>query len=350
MIQKEFSAQFPIADLTMEQLAELQQRALITGYRPDPGLDRSAEAIKALEPHFKGAGVDAVRAHLLAAQIVARAGEEQKAKARDHIGAALKHASFAEAARQKAITSVWFMYAYDLDREAQVALVPDLQVAVAKFPGDAPVGSIVGATTVYEAAMASENSAYKAAAEGARQGGRSPPGGRGGCLARERPPHGEGELDSLFAAPKIACWSVRPRPSWRSSGRRGASPLVARGPQGQGRDPGLLGHLVRAVRRHLPQIRDLVAHYKGYPVEVVGVTSVQGATHFQGGTEKAETPDEEYEQMVRYIEERDITWTVAFTTQNVFNPDYGVRNPARGDPRPGRQDPPPRAAPRLAPP
>lgn len=326
-IQREFSAKFPIADLTVEQLAALQQRGLITGYRPEPGLDRSAEALKALEPHFKGAGADSVKAHLLAAQIVARAGEEQKAKTRDHIAAALKHPSFGEAMRQDAANSVWFMFAYDLSKEDQVALLPDLQAAVAKFPSDAAVGSVLGVTTVYEAAMASESSAYKAAAEALRVKAvdRLQAVMADDSLESEHR-MAKRELDSLVAAPKIASLVGSPAPEleivWST---RGESLSSLADLKGKVVVLDFWATWCGPCVATFPQVRDLVAHYKGYPVEVVGVTSVQGATHFQGGTEKAETPDEEYDQMVRYIEERDITWTVAFTTQNVFNPDYGVR-------------------------
>ncbi len=76
-----------------------------------------------------------------------------------------------------------------------------------------------------------------------------------------------------------------------------------------------------------PNVRDLVTHYDGYPVEVIGVTSLQGATWFGGERGKVEAPtaDVEYAQMKEYIPAKDITWTVAFSEQEVFNADYGVR-------------------------
>ena len=76
-----------------------------------------------------------------------------------------------------------------------------------------------------------------------------------------------------------------------------------------------------------PNVRQLVEHYDGYPVEVIGVTSLQGATWFGGerGKVEAATPEEEYAQMKDYLPAKDITWTVAFGEQDVFNPDYGVR-------------------------
>src|SRR5690606_23358102 len=74
-----------------------------------------------------------------------------------------------------------------------------------------------------------------------------------------------------------------------------------------------------------PQVRELAAHYEGYPVEIVGVTSLQGKTFFEAGPEDTPTAEAEHEAMHRYMKERDITWTVAFSEQEVFNPEYGVR-------------------------
>jgi thiol-disulfide isomerase/thioredoxin len=81
-----------------------------------------------------------------------------------------------------------------------------------------------------------------------------------------------------------------------------------------------------------PQVRDLVKHYEGYPVAVLGVTSPQGY-HIN---HKAPTPAErridtkgdeakEFALMTEFVEQMDVTWPVAFTRQDVFNPEYGVR-------------------------
>lgn len=75
-----------------------------------------------------------------------------------------------------------------------------------------------------------------------------------------------------------------------------------------------------------PQVRELTKHYEGLDVEVIGVTSLQGRVLGLEAqpinTEGA--PDREMELMKDYIKAKDITWTIAFSEQEVFNPDYGI--------------------------
>jgi thiol-disulfide isomerase/thioredoxin len=76
-----------------------------------------------------------------------------------------------------------------------------------------------------------------------------------------------------------------------------------------------------------PKIREEVAHFQGSPVVVLGVTSLQGRVH---GLEPKpidvkDNPAREYELTAEFMKKKDMTWPVAFSTQNVFNEDYGVR-------------------------
>jgi thiol-disulfide isomerase/thioredoxin len=82
-----------------------------------------------------------------------------------------------------------------------------------------------------------------------------------------------------------------------------------------------------------PNIRELQARYKDYPVVILGVTSLQG-THYARKaddwrkTEKIDTrndPAREFALMSEFIKDMDMTWAVAFGNQDVFNPEYGVR-------------------------
>ncbi|MBT5900714.1 MAG: TlpA family protein disulfide reductase [Opitutaceae bacterium] len=78
--------------------------------------------------------------------------------------------------------------------------------------------------------------------------------------------------------------------------------------------------------RSFPQVRELTEHYAGSAVEVVGVTSLQGRVH---GLEPApivvrDDPAKEHALMNDYIAKMDINWTIAFSEQEVFNPDYGI--------------------------
>ncbi|MEQ8850229.1 MAG: TlpA disulfide reductase family protein [Phycisphaerales bacterium] len=76
-----------------------------------------------------------------------------------------------------------------------------------------------------------------------------------------------------------------------------------------------------------PKVRELVAHYEGYPVKVIGVTSIQGS-HKGADGRRINTqgdPAREYELMAEYIDQKDITWPIAFSEQPVGNPDYFVQ-------------------------
>lgn len=81
-----------------------------------------------------------------------------------------------------------------------------------------------------------------------------------------------------------------------------------------------------------PQVRDLTAHYAGYPVVVLGVTSIQGSHYKRSldGSVKAERidtkddPAKEMALMTEFMRDMNVTWNVAFSKQNVFNPDFGI--------------------------
>lgn len=81
-----------------------------------------------------------------------------------------------------------------------------------------------------------------------------------------------------------------------------------------------------------PDVRKLAAHYEGYPVVVLGITSPQGyhisrPEGLRGKTERVDTkgdPQKEFALMPEFIRQMEMTWPVVFTEQDVFNPDYGV--------------------------
>ncbi|MHC5002054.1 MAG: TlpA family protein disulfide reductase [Planctomycetota bacterium] len=75
-----------------------------------------------------------------------------------------------------------------------------------------------------------------------------------------------------------------------------------------------------------PNVRELVEHYQGYDVVVVGVTSVQGSHYGADGPVDCEDdPQKEFGLMKDFMAEKEMTWPVAFASTEVFNPDYGVR-------------------------
>lgn len=77
----------------------------------------------------------------------------------------------------------------------------------------------------------------------------------------------------------------------------------------------------------IPNVKKLVEHYEGYPVTVIGVTSLQGRHYPQGGDpiDCTGDPEKEYGLMPEFMQQMGMTWPVAFSTQNVFNPDFAVR-------------------------
>ncbi|KAA0215819.1 MAG: TlpA family protein disulfide reductase [Leptolyngbya sp. PLA3] len=79
-----------------------------------------------------------------------------------------------------------------------------------------------------------------------------------------------------------------------------------------------------------PKIRALQEHYEGYPVEVLGLTSIQGSHTKIDATGKREridtrdNPQKEFELMPEFMSALQMTWPVAFSSENVFDPRFGV--------------------------
>lgn len=75
-----------------------------------------------------------------------------------------------------------------------------------------------------------------------------------------------------------------------------------------------------------PKVAKVVAHYEGYPVKVLGVTSLQGFHRDLDGkrTKTENDPQAEYELMMGFIGPAGITWPVVFADDSAMN-DYSVR-------------------------
>ncbi len=75
-----------------------------------------------------------------------------------------------------------------------------------------------------------------------------------------------------------------------------------------------------------PNMRDMQKHYEGYPVVIVGVTSLQGShSGPEGKVDTKGDPQKEYALMTEFMKQREMSWPVLFTEQEVFNPDFGVQ-------------------------
>jgi thiol-disulfide isomerase/thioredoxin len=78
--------------------------------------------------------------------------------------------------------------------------------------------------------------------------------------------------------------------------------------------------------RSFPMVKELTDHYADSAVAVVGVTSLQGKVHGLSATPISTEgePDKEHALMTDFIAAQDINWTIAFSEQPVFNPEYGI--------------------------
>jgi len=75
-----------------------------------------------------------------------------------------------------------------------------------------------------------------------------------------------------------------------------------------------------------PEVAAVVARYEGYPVEVVGVTSLQGRVSNlePAAIDCTGNPAKEIGLMPAFIKKHAMSWTVAISDEEVFNPDYGI--------------------------
>ncbi len=72
-------------------------------------------------------------------------------------------------------------------------------------------------------------------------------------------------------------------------------------------------------------MREHVAHFKGSPVKFIGVTSIQGFVANMGDRIDTEGhPEKEIELMPQFMKAKNMTWDVAISEEEVFNPAYGI--------------------------
>jgi len=78
--------------------------------------------------------------------------------------------------------------------------------------------------------------------------------------------------------------------------------------------------------RAFPEVRENAARFKDSPVVFLGVTSIQGRVKNlePKSIDTKGDPEREMALMPRFMEHKNMTWPVAFSTEDVFNPDYGV--------------------------
>jgi thiol-disulfide isomerase/thioredoxin len=76
-----------------------------------------------------------------------------------------------------------------------------------------------------------------------------------------------------------------------------------------------------------PEVAELRKHYPESSVEIVGVTSLQGMVAHQKRqrVECKNDAEKERKETLLFMQDMGVTWTVAMTTEDVFNPDFGIR-------------------------
>lgn len=76
-----------------------------------------------------------------------------------------------------------------------------------------------------------------------------------------------------------------------------------------------------------PKVSELAEHYRGFDVEVVGVTSLQGfvlGLEGKGSIDCRNDPEKELRLLEQYIGEKAFTWPMVVSKEPVYNLDYGV--------------------------
>jgi thiol-disulfide isomerase/thioredoxin len=75
-----------------------------------------------------------------------------------------------------------------------------------------------------------------------------------------------------------------------------------------------------------PQVREHVARFKNSPVTFIGVTSLQGfvANLETGRIDTKGDPAKEVSLLPAFMKKHDMTWNVAVSEEEVFNPAYGI--------------------------
>ena len=75
-----------------------------------------------------------------------------------------------------------------------------------------------------------------------------------------------------------------------------------------------------------PNVAKLQERYADHDVVILGVTSVQGS-HYGGDGPPVDVegdPEQEFKLMQEFMGKQRVTWTVAFSDDDVFDPEYGV--------------------------
>jgi thiol-disulfide isomerase/thioredoxin len=75
-----------------------------------------------------------------------------------------------------------------------------------------------------------------------------------------------------------------------------------------------------------PKVKALNRYYRGFDVVVVGVTSPQGFVVLKGAHVDTENDVTKEISLINtdFTKEKEVSWPIAVSKQNVFNPDFGI--------------------------
>lgn len=79
--------------------------------------------------------------------------------------------------------------------------------------------------------------------------------------------------------------------------------------------------------RSMPNLRKLQERYKDFPVVILGLTSPQGMHFDRKANQKISTqdnPSKEIGLMPGFMKDMNVTWTIGFSREDVFNKDFGI--------------------------
>ena len=72
-------------------------------------------------------------------------------------------------------------------------------------------------------------------------------------------------------------------------------------------------------------MREFYAEFKDKGVQVIGVTGFQGRISYHGAKKKSNiSRRKELRLMKKFIRHQEVTWPIAFSDRNCYDPEYGI--------------------------